>query len=80
MVKEKINWREVHANCPEGYTVNGGEAINMLGTSELWRIFEHHAEPHLARIPQDLIDDGNGTPCAGHVPKAWGRVLYYKVV
>jgi hypothetical protein len=77
-VTEKI--RKIKANCPAGYSVNDGyRSINMLGKKELWSIYEHHTEPHVTRIPQDLIDDGNGSPCAARVPKEWGRCVYYKV-
>jgi hypothetical protein len=77
-ITEKI--RKIKANCPVGYSVNEGRVVDMLGATELWRIHEHHAEPHMTRVPQDLIDDGNGSPCAARVPKEWGSCLYYKVV
>lgn len=76
---QAIDWKEVKANCPVGYTVNDGEPINMLGAKELWRIFEHHAEPDLTRIPQDLVDAPFGHS-AKRVPKEWGRCLYYRVI
>lgn len=72
--------KEIEDSCPEGYTkVIPGQNINMLGYTELWRIHEHHLEPDLTRIPQDLYDMGYGV-CAKRVPKEWGRCLYYKVV
>lgn len=72
--------KEMQANCPEGYSVLiGGETVDMLGKTELWRIYENHSEPHLARIPQDLVDY-LGAPAAGRAPKEWGRCLYYKTV
>lgn len=71
--------KELEANCPVGYSVNDGTTVDMLGATELWRIYENHPEPHLARIPQDLIDV-EGVPCAGRASKEWGRCLYYKVV
>lgn len=76
-VTDKI--RKIKANCPAGYSVNEGRVVDMLGKTELWLIHEHHAEPHLIRLPQDLIDVA-GTPCAARVPKEWGRCLYYKVI
>jgi len=72
--------KETKSKCPEGYLPNCGQAIDMLGKKELWRIFEYHAEPHLTRLPQDLVDDIYGTPCAARVPDEWGRCLYYKTV
>lgn len=77
--KEEIDWEQVKASCPEGYMVNGGETIDMLGKTEMWRIHEHNSEPHLTRIPQDLIDTPFG-PCVARIPKEWGRCLYYKIV
>jgi len=80
---QKQKWedrlKELEASCPEGYKVAiPGQAIDMLGKDELWRIHEHHPEPHLTRIPQDLYDTGYGM-CARRIPKEWGRCLYYKV-
>jgi hypothetical protein len=74
-----MNRKTIVANCPEGYSLNTGRPIDMLGKKELWRIFENQSQPHLTRLPQDMIDNGFG-PCAARVPKSWGRVLYYKVV
>lgn len=71
--------KDIVANCPDGYSLNTGHPIDMLGGKELWRIFENQSEPHLTRLPQDLVDVA-GSPCAARVPKAWGRVLYFKVV
>jgi hypothetical protein len=73
--------KEIEANCPTGYSVAfPGQTIDMLGSTELWRIHEHHAEPHLTRVPQDLVPDVMGSPCAARVPKEWGRCLYYKII
>ena len=73
--------KEIAANCPAGYSVAiPGQSIDMLGSTELWRIHEHHAEPHLTRVPQDLVPDVMGSPCAARVPKEWGRCLYYKII
>ena len=72
--------KEIEPNCPVGYSINTGKSINMLGITELWRIFENHAEPHLIRVPQDLVPDVMGNPCAGSVPKEWGKCLYWKTV
>ncbi len=66
-------------NCTDGYSLYEGDSIDMLGKTELWRIFEFHAEPDLTRIPQDLVDIPFG-PSAKRIPKEWGRCLYYKVV
>ena len=74
-----IKHKDIVAKCPEGYQLNTGRPINMLGAKELWRIFEHHAEPDLTRIPQDLVDAPFG-PSAKRVPKEWGRCLYYRVI
>lgn len=72
--------KELEDSCPEGYKVIiPGQNIDMLGAKEFWRIHEHHAEPHLTRVPQDLIDVADA-PCAARVPKEWGQCLYYKVV
>ena len=71
--------KDIVSNCPEGYQLNIGRPINMLGGKELWRIFENQSQPHLTRLPQDLVDVA-GHPCAARVPKEWGRCLYYKVV
>lgn len=77
---EKVRRREIELNCPEGYKlVRDGQTVDMLGATELWRIYENHPEPHLARIPQDLIDV-EGVPCAGRAPKDWGQCIYYKVL
>jgi len=67
------------SNFPDGYLPNCDQTIDMLGKTELWRIHEHHAEPDLTRIPQDLVDTPFG-PCAKRIPKEWGRCLYYKTV
>lgn len=71
--------KDVEKECPKGYLPNCGQAIDMLGKTELWEIFEHHPEPELTRIPQDLVDTPFG-PCAKRIPKEWGRCLYYKVL
>lgn len=71
--------QEVEESCPEGYFICDGTTVDMLGKSELWRIYEHRSEPHLARIPQDLVDFPN-YPAAGRALKEWGRCLYYKMV
>jgi hypothetical protein len=71
--------KKLVSNCPAGYLINTGRPIDMLGKKELWRIFENQSEPHLTRLPQDLVDF-QGHPCAARVPKSWGRVLYYKVI
>jgi hypothetical protein len=81
---QKKKWedrlKELRSSCPAGYTVMiPGQVLNMLGTTELWRIHEHYPEPDLTRIPQDLYDTGYGM-CAKRIPKEWGRCLYYKVV
>jgi hypothetical protein len=78
-ITEKIRLAQIAAKCPEGYTVNDGKPLDMLGKTELWRIHEFHMEPDLVRIPQDLVDYPNG-PSAKRVPKEWGQCLYYKVV
>jgi len=70
---------EIDANCPEGYTAYHGGTVDMLGRTELWRIHEHHPEPDLTRIPQDLYDNGYGA-CAKRIPEEWGRCLYFKIV
>lgn len=71
---------EIDDNCPEEYTVIiPGQAIDMLGKSELWRIHENNPEPYLTRIPQDMVDTPFG-PSAKRIPKEWGRCFYYKVV
>lgn len=72
--------KELEESCPAGYTVDSGEPVDMLGKTELWRMFEHHLEPDLTRIPQDLVDFPYGGKCAKRVPKEWGRCLYYKTV
>ena len=77
--KESIDWGEVRENCPEGYIVNGGETIDMLGKTELWRIFENHPEPELTRLPQDMVDTPFGS-CAKRIPTEWGRCMYNNVV
>jgi hypothetical protein len=75
--------KELEAKCPDGYSINDIGPKNMLGATELWRIFENHCEPDLTRIPQDLVDygiafgKGRGPK---RVPDEWGRCLYYKVV
>jgi hypothetical protein len=72
--------KELEANCPEGYTVAlPGQNIDMLGKTEFWGIYEHHSEPDLVRIPQDLVDTPDGPP-AKRIPREWGRLLYCKVV
>ena len=73
--------RKIMAECPDGYTVAMGQAIDMLGKTELWRIFENHPKPDLTRIPQDLVDFewGDGK-VAKRVPIEWGKCLYFKVV
>lgn len=76
-VTEKM--KELEINCPDGYTVAIGQAIDMLGKKELWRIFEHQAEPDLTRIPYDLVQTPFG-PSAKRIPKEWGKCLYFKVV
>lgn len=81
---QKKKWenrlKELEASCPEGYKVAiPGQAIDMLGKTELWRIHEHNSDPHLTRLPQDLIDWEQGIS-AKRVPKEWGRCLYYKVI
>jgi len=78
-VTEKL--KEIQANRPDGYeVVVPGKSIDMLGKSELWRIYENHPEPHRTRIPQDLIDTPYAGPCAARTPDEWGRCLYFKVV
>lgn len=37
--KKDIDWESVKKSCPDGYTVNGGEPLDMLGITELWRVF-----------------------------------------
>lgn len=71
--------KDIEDNCPDGYSVCDTNVVDMLDKTELWRIYENHSEPHLARIPQDLVDY-LGSPAAGRAPKEWGRCLYYKVV
>lgn len=71
---------EIEDNCPEGYSICTGLPIDMLGITEVWRIFENNPEPDLTRIPQDLVDYPYGGKCAKRVPEEWGRCLYYKVV
>lgn len=71
--------KELRAKCPEGYLPHCGQAIDMLGKTEVWMIYENHAEPELMRIPQNFVDTPFG-PCAKRTPKEWGRCLYYKVV
>ena len=79
--RKKAYIEKMQPNCPEGYRICfPGQSIDMLGATELWRVHEHHAEPHMTRIPQDLIDDGNGSPCAARVPKEWGMCIYYRVI
>jgi hypothetical protein len=75
-VTEKM--RKIMAYCPDGYSVNEGQTVDMLGKTELWRIYESHSEPDLTRIPQDLVDTPFGH--AKRIPKEWGPCLYYKVV
>lgn len=70
---------EIDANCPDGYAVYHGGTIDMLGRKDLWKIYEHHAEPDLMRIPQDFVDTPYG-PSAKRIPPEWGKCLYYKVV
>jgi hypothetical protein len=66
--------------CPEGYKMAvHGKPIDMLGATQMWRIFEHHPDPHLTRIPQDLVDYSSG-PSAKRIPEEWGKCLYYKLV
>lgn len=73
--------KELEANCPEGYAYAvPGQFVNMLDKTELWIIYSNHAEPHLTRIPQDLVDSEWDHPCAARVPKDWGYPLYYKVI
>lgn len=73
--------KEIENSCPEGYTIIiPGQNIDMLGKTELWRIFENHSEPDLTRIPQDLVDYPYGGSVAKRVIKEWGKCLYYKVV
>jgi len=72
--------KELQSNCPEGYTVAiPGQAIDMLGATELWIIHSDHTEPHCTRIPQDYVDYGDGNVLARR-PKEWGHPLYFKVV
>lgn len=73
--------KEIKPKCPDGYLPNCGQVIDMLGKTELWKIHEHHAEPEITRIPQDLVDYGIGLgQGAKRVPKEWGRCLYYRVI
>ena len=76
--KQDDRLKELEASCPDGYSVINGSTIDMLGKTELWRIFENQDEPQLSRIPQDFVDFGNGR-CPARAPKEWGRCLYYKV-
>lgn len=61
--------KDTSLKCPDGYPPNCGQAIDMLGKTELWRIHEHHAEPELTRIPQNLVDTPFG-PCAKRIPRS----------
>lgn len=78
--KEISRGKRVEYKCPAGYSINTGRAINMLGVTELWQIFEKHAEPHLIRVPQDFVPNVMGNTCAATVPVEWGKCLYWKTV
>lgn len=71
--------KDTSLKCPDGYLPYCGQAIDMLGKTELWQIHEHHVEPEITRIPQDMVDTPFG-PCAKRIPKEWGRCLYYKAI
>ena len=73
--------KKMQSTCPEGYTVAiPGQSIDMLGATELWIIRSNHPEPHLTRVPEDLVDGEDGSRCVARVPKEWGHPLYYKVI
>ena len=79
---EKKQLPEMYFNCPNGYKVAvPGQAIDMIGAKEMWLIHSNHSEPYLVRIPEDLVDYGNGLGVGIHKrPKEWGHPIYYKVV
>ncbi len=72
--------KETEENCPEGYyVIDSGKTVDMLGKEKMWLIYEHHAEPHLIRLPEDMVDEGDGI-CPARVPEEWGRPVYCKMV
>lgn len=77
-----MNQDEIRKNCPDGYSVNEGSAVDIIGFTKLARIFENHAEPEAIDLP-DGLQSKPDVPWLGHcpppAPEEWGRVLYYKL-